>query len=181
MQAAKVATDLVNSGPDVQVAKGEQLPDTGALDAFLAAHDVELAAEWILESDVAEVRGLRMEAREVLDAPDVEGIVIGAERLTARAGAGPVLLTDGEGRLSWGTRSRPGAAVADELALLVGTGILGVRHHLGRERFRACAAPSCHGVFIDTSRAGRRRYCMPELCGNRVNVSNHRARSRGRE
>jgi predicted RNA-binding Zn ribbon-like protein len=31
-------------------------------------------------------------------------------------------------------------------------------------------------VFIDTTRPGRRRYCMPGLCGNRINVANHRAR-----
>jgi predicted RNA-binding Zn ribbon-like protein len=33
-------------------------------------------------------------------------------------------------------------------------------------------------MFVDTSRAGRRRYCVPEVCGNRVNVANHRARRR---
>ncbi|WP_244223342.1 CGNR zinc finger domain-containing protein [Amycolatopsis circi] len=43
----------------------------------------------------------------------------------------------------------------------------------------ACAAPDCDGVFVDTSRAGS-RYCMPDLCGNRVSVANHRARSRER-
>ncbi|MEV7379817.1 CGNR zinc finger domain-containing protein [Streptomyces lydicus] len=32
------------------------------------------------------------------------------------------------------------------------------------------------GVFIDTTRRGRCRYCMPGLCGNGINVANHRAR-----
>ncbi|MGW3471407.1 CGNR zinc finger domain-containing protein [Saccharopolyspora sp. NPDC000995] len=31
------------------------------------------------------------------------------------------------------------------------------------------------GTFIDTTRPGRRRYCMPGLCGNRINFANHRA------
>jgi predicted RNA-binding Zn ribbon-like protein len=31
-------------------------------------------------------------------------------------------------------------------------------------------------VFVDVSRGGRRRYCMPDLCGNRINVANHRQR-----
>ncbi|WP_333908532.1 CGNR zinc finger domain-containing protein [Solicola gregarius] len=38
-----------------------------------------------------------------------------------------------------------------------------------------CQSPTCDGMFVDTSRAGRRRYCMPELCGNRANVVNVRA------
>jgi predicted RNA-binding Zn ribbon-like protein len=33
-------------------------------------------------------------------------------------------------------------------------------------------------MFVDTSRAGRRRYCVPEVCGNRINVAAHRARRR---
>ncbi|MFE5025688.1 CGNR zinc finger domain-containing protein [Streptomyces sp. NPDC056656] len=31
-------------------------------------------------------------------------------------------------------------------------------------------------MFVDTSKAGRRRYCAPEVCGNRRNVANYRAR-----
>ncbi|MGW6399398.1 CGNR zinc finger domain-containing protein [Streptomyces sp. NPDC055134] len=31
-------------------------------------------------------------------------------------------------------------------------------------------------MFVDTSKAGRRRYCTPEVCGNRRNVANYRAR-----
>ncbi|MFI0465948.1 CGNR zinc finger domain-containing protein [Saccharopolyspora sp. 5N102] len=58
----------------------------------------------------------------------------------------------------------------------MGTGLLGALRALGHDRFRDCASPGCNGVFVDTSRAGRRRYCMPELCGNRLNVANHRAR-----
>lgn len=33
-------------------------------------------------------------------------------------------------------------------------------------------------MFVDTSRAGPRRYCTPDPCGNRLNVANHRARRR---
>lgn len=35
------------------------------------------------------------------------------------------------------------------------------------------AAPHCHGAFVDTSRNGRRRYCEPTVCGNRINVASY--------
>ncbi|MEU3622431.1 CGNR zinc finger domain-containing protein [Amycolatopsis coloradensis] len=70
--------------------------------------------------------------------------------------------------------------MSDALSLICGVGILGVVRTLGAERFRACSAPTCQGAFIDTTRPGRRRYCMPGLCGNRVNVANHRARFKRR-
>ena len=44
-------------------------------------------------------------------------------------------------------------------------------------RLGRCAAPGCRTVFVDVSRAGRRRYCTP-ACATRVNVAAHRARSR---
>ncbi|MEK8171675.1 CGNR zinc finger domain-containing protein [Streptomyces sp. M19] len=71
---------------------------------------------------------------------------------------------------------RAARLLADELAVLTGTGLLGALRTLGHTRFRPCASPVCDGVFVDTSRAGRRRYCMPDLCGNRINVAKHRAR-----
>ncbi|MDJ1131700.1 CGNR zinc finger domain-containing protein [Streptomyces iconiensis] len=65
---------------------------------------------------------------------------------------------------------------AGQFAALTATGLLGTLRTLGPTRFRPCASPDCEGAFIDTSRAGRRRYCTPDLCGNRLNVANHRAR-----
>ncbi|MGW1681460.1 CGNR zinc finger domain-containing protein [Saccharopolyspora sp. NPDC002376] len=29
---------------------------------------------------------------------------------------------------------------------------------MGHNRFRHCASPHCEGAFVDTSKAGRRRY-----------------------
>ena len=45
-----------------------------------------------------------------------------------------------------------------------------------REHLGACAAPDCRMVFLD--RAGRRRWCAPELCGVLTRVRAHRARAR---
>jgi predicted RNA-binding Zn ribbon-like protein len=174
---ARVATDLVNTAPEVMVSTGDLIADPPALARFLAAHDVPAPVP--TRRDVDEVHALRAALRRLIDDPLPDRIAAGAGELAARNGVGPVLLGDG-GQWRWCVRSRPGAGVADQLALLTAIGLLGVLRTLGPDRFRHCAAPDCSGGFVDTSRAGRRRYCDPDVCGNRVNVANHRAR-RGRK
>lgn len=46
-----------------------------------------------------------------------------------------------------------------------------------RERLRICAAPDCSARFLDTSPAGRRRWCSMSGCGNRAKVRRHRSRA----
>ncbi|MDP8927645.1 MAG: CGNR zinc finger domain-containing protein [Actinomycetota bacterium] len=48
----------------------------------------------------------------------------------------------------------------------------------GLSRLHGCAAEGCAGVFVDTTRNRSRRYCIPELCGNRTNLAAYRARRR---
>jgi predicted RNA-binding Zn ribbon-like protein len=44
------------------------------------------------------------------------------------------------------------------------------------DRVRECGAPDCPLVFVDLSRAGNRRWCSMQRCGNRHKVRTHRAR-----
>jgi predicted RNA-binding Zn ribbon-like protein len=174
VRLAGLATELVNTAPGVWHGE-DQLPDTAALTALLAEHgiDAEPAAR-----DLDAVHDLRTRLREVLDARDAEVIEDRASALVAR-GMGTVgLAADAQGRQQWCARPRPDADLADRLALLGGLGVLGALRTLGAERFRDCASDTCSGVFIDTTRPGRRRYCMPDLCGNRANVAAYRARRR---
>ncbi|MFE3171583.1 CGNR zinc finger domain-containing protein [Amycolatopsis sp. NPDC059090] len=174
---AAAATDLVNTSPRVRSA-GDALPDSASLDRFLAEHSLRPDAPR-KSDDLARVHALRDEIRAVLEADEDEAARRAGE-LVARAGTGPRLHRDADGRWQWHAETAPHASLADELAAVFGTGLLGALQALGHDRFRHCAAPDCDGVFVDTSRAGRRRYCMPDLCGNRVSVANHRARSRER-
>jgi predicted RNA-binding Zn ribbon-like protein len=174
VRLAGLATELVNTAPGVWHGE-DQLPDTAALTAFLAEHgiDAEPAGR-----DLDAVHDLRTRLREVLDAREAEAIEHRASELVAR-GLGTVgLATDAHGRQQWCARPRPDADLADLLALLGGLGVLGALRTLGPERFRDCASDTCSGVYIDTTRPGRRRYCMPGLCGNRANVAAYRARRR---
>ncbi|MFI0480295.1 CGNR zinc finger domain-containing protein [Actinomadura sp. 9N215] len=176
----ELANDLVSTSPTV---RGEEaLPDLAALSGLLAGHD-PVAGHGLrapVQEDVFQVQLLRREVRGIMETETAEQAVAGAGVLLGRAGLAPVLRREpGEaGGWRWFVPTVKDAPLADELAAFVGVGLLGVVRALGHERFRPCAAPGCRGVFADVSRAGRRRYCMPELCGNRHNVANHRARRR---
>lgn len=173
---AGVATVLANTSPAIRVRTGEVLTDPAALERFLAELGIEPAGtRRLTRSDLAQVYALREEVRVALAASTEQGAVEQANALVDRAGRGPFLAPDVDG-WSWRIGTAPEGGIADDLAVLTGTGILGALHTLGHGRFRGCMAPECAGVFVDTSRAGRRRYCTPQICGNRLNVAQHRAR-----
>ncbi|PXY22799.1 CGNR zinc finger domain-containing protein [Prauserella muralis] len=179
--AAGVATELVNTTAEVW--RGDdRLPDVAALVAFADLHgdrsgSLPDLARRAGSADLAAVHELRATVRGLIDHPDRDALVAGATTLTSPA-QGATLVPDPahRNRARWAVPLREGATVADALSVVCGIGILGVVHTLGEQRFRPCGAPTCRGAFIDTTRPGSRRYCMPGLCGNRVNVANHRAR-----
>jgi len=178
---ARVATDLVNTAPEVMISTGEGLSDPEALVGFLAEHDLHpdaLTRGPPTGEDVVAVHQLREALRAVVDEPDPAAATTRAGELTVRTGTGPTLRRDDSGRWHWYIRSSPQAGLAGELALLTATSLLSVIRSLGHDRLRHCAAPTCAGAFIDTSRAGRRRYCEPAVCGNRIDAANYRARRR---
>lgn len=48
------------------------------------------------------------------------------------------------------------------------------------EHVKACEGPSCTLLFADHTRAGNRRWCSMEICGNRAKQAAHRRRARQR-
>jgi predicted RNA-binding Zn ribbon-like protein len=95
-----------------------------------------------------------------------------------RAAARPPLTPriDGSGRRAWATPVTPGQALSvvarDAVDLFGGP--------LAR-RIRRCAGERCTLVFVDASRAGRRRWCSMDRCGNRAKVRAFRDRRRQRQ
>ncbi|MFA1540554.1 CGNR zinc finger domain-containing protein [Actinomadura monticuli] len=169
-RGVEVANALVATSPEVR--GGEALADAGALAGLLPPLGFRTPGA----GDVEKARFLRREVRAVLEAETEERAVEGASLLAGHAGLAPVLRRDPSGRWQWYVPTVRDASLAGELAAVIGVALLDLIRALGHGRFRACAAPGCAGVFADASRAGRRRYCMPERCGNRQNVANHRAR-----
>ncbi len=168
--AAGVATDLVNTAPEVWHGE-DKLPDLPSLAAFAEQHSILVN---IRPSDLRAVHRLRVAVRDLIDQPIQDRLINGATALTSTAAQITLLASAGNAR--WAVSLKPTATTSDALSVVCGIGILGVVRTLGTERFRACDAPTCRGAFIDTTRPGRRRYCMPNLCGNRVNVAKHRSR-----
>ncbi|NGZ99809.1 CGNR zinc finger domain-containing protein [Nocardioides sp. W3-2-3] len=69
-----------------------------------------------------------------------------------------------------GAPSLPGAlaaVAADAVDLLGGA---------DADRLHECEGPTCDLVFVDASRAQRRRWCSGGSCGNRSRVAHHRRR-----
>ena len=48
-----------------------------------------------------------------------------------------------------------------------------------RARLRVCDNPECGWLFLDDSRAGRRRWCMMSACGNRAKARRHYLKKKG--
>lgn len=45
-------------------------------------------------------------------------------------------------------------------------------------RIRLCAGPACERLFVDRSKAGRRRWCQMQTCGNRAKARRHAGRQK---
>lgn len=169
-RGAELVTALISTAPRVWHGV-EKLTAPAEVDALLAAHGFTASCT---PAELDDVRDLRAELRAIVDCA-VEGVGTGVVRRASVLAAGGLTLGGGE-RPDWVFGSDAG--LVEGLAAVTGVGLLGAVRALGAQRFRACAAPFCEGAFVDVSRAGRRRYCMPDLCGNRVNVAAHRARRR---
>ncbi|KLN72219.1 CGNR zinc finger domain-containing protein [Rhodococcus qingshengii] len=179
---ASFATDLVNTSPRVWVEAGDALAAPQALHDLLDEHglspDALTNGRRLTSGELAEVKELREGIRSILDAPTSDELVDRTHRLLQTVPHHVRLVPDARSDYRWNAVPDSRIDLTGELALLIGYSLLGTLRTLGYERFRPCASPTCNGVFVDTSRGGRRRYCMPALCGNRINVANHRQRQR---
>ncbi|MFE5646567.1 CGNR zinc finger domain-containing protein [Rhodococcus sp. NPDC056516] len=182
VSGASFATDLVNTSPRVWVEAGDALPDAQTLHDLLDEHGLSPDAlrngHRLTSGELADVKELREGIRSILDAPTSDELVDRTHRLLQTVPHHVRLTPDSQNCYRWNAVPDNTIDLAGELTLLIGYSLLGTLRTLGYERFRPCASPTCNGVFVDTSRGGRRRYCMPALCGNRINVANHRQRQR---
>lgn len=168
-----VAVDLVNT--EDPVAGEDELTDPAALESFLTEHELS-GVRRPTARDLAEVRELRGALRAVFDAGDQQRAVAILNELLASSGARPVL-TDHDG--VWHLHYTPeGTPLAPRIAAEAAMALSVVIAEDGFERLRSCEGERCVDVFVDASRNRSRRYCSPEVCGNRASVAAYRARQR---
>ena len=99
----------------------------------------------------------------------------GAERSTS--GGARAHRAQARARRLWlGCRREIGTALALLAPVLWSAGDLLAGSRL--DRVRRCANPECGWLFLDDSRAGKRRWCSMSSCGNRAKARRHYHRSR---
>ncbi len=166
-----LAEDLVNTYSIVR--NVEKMPDVAALSALFDAHDIRPPAP-LTEADLAAARELRPVLREVFGAPDEATAVSLLNAVLSDRRAQPHY-TDHDG--SWHLHvAAPDAPAVDQYAVNAAMGLLTVVTTGGMERLHVCVGNRCAEVFVDTSRNQSRRFCSPQICGNRATAAAHRAR-----
>ena len=80
------------------------------------------------------------------------------------------------GGYAWDVDMRSGTALALLAPVLWTAGDLLAGARL--DRVRRCANPECGWLFLDDSRAGKRRWCSMQSCGNRAKARRHYHKSR---
>jgi predicted RNA-binding Zn ribbon-like protein len=151
--------------------------DEGVL-AELARTDAREAGAGAIALD--RVRQLREAAHDVL-AATVRGDAVPTQALgelethwKAAVARAHVSFAGGRARVMVGVEESRLDYLGDELSLRA----VELLQSLPPERTRVCAGPRCGWLFIDRSRAGRRRWCDMAKCGNAAKSRRHYARKR---
>jgi predicted RNA-binding Zn ribbon-like protein len=135
--------------------------ESGLVDSPPAVSEADLGAaldvrEAIYRLALASVTGARRRQDDI----DL------VNRAAAEAPVTPCLTR--EGLRKTGDATAITATIARDAVLLLGGPDAG--------RIRECGHPPCTRLFLDTSRAGSRRWCDMAGCGNRAKVAEFRAR-----
>ena len=100
------------------------------------------------------------------------------ETLNAALAAAPARTTLKRGRegYEWDVDMKAGTALSLLAPVLWSAGDLLAGPKLGK--VRRCANPECLYLFLDDSRAGKRRWCSMSACGNRAKAKRHYHKSK---
>lgn len=170
------AVDLVNT-LDVETGQ-DYLTGADHLAKFLDDH-LDSYDRPLTSTDVSDVHQLRDRLRLTFTLGNIDTVVDLLNDLLAESSALPQL-TDHDG--VWHFHfTPPESSLVAHMAAEAAMGLASVIREHGLERLRVCAATGCSKVFVDTSRNRSRRYCNPDICGNRTNVAAFRARQRAAE
>jgi predicted RNA-binding Zn ribbon-like protein len=71
-----------------------------------------------------------------------------------------------------------GITTRDHVLYIIIQSIIQTLDTISTNRIRNCEHPECRLYFIDTSKAGKRRWCSMELCGNRQKAAEFYARKK---
>lgn len=170
-----LAVDLVNTY-DPETGANDGLPDLSSLSTFLSGHDVRDAGR-PSRTDLSEIHRLAARLRGVFDASDERDAASVLNEVLAESGGHLELISEAGG--SWHLHYSPASAsLASRLAAEAAMALAIVIAHGEFARLQVCQGDRCVDAFVDRSRNRSRRYCSPEVCGNRASVAAYRERQR---
>jgi predicted RNA-binding Zn ribbon-like protein len=146
----------------------------------------EALAEWLAGSPLATPRSLAVEDGDLRQAGAFRTAALALLRAAAsgerpprgprsvvnQVAAAPSLVP----RLGDGGRRWVPPASAEQALATLARELIDILSGPQAARIRQCAAEDCDVVFLDSSRAGSRRWCSMERCGNREKVRAFRQR-----
>jgi predicted RNA-binding Zn ribbon-like protein len=174
-QGAVLATDLVNTYDEF--AREEHLGSVEALTDFAADHGFTTANATTTDLDL--LRTTRPSLRSAMLSNNEDEAVSTLNDLLATAQPSPQLVTSHDGEWIF-TYADPKARLADQILAEATAEVL---NEIRNDRMRwlsTCASSTCQDVFVDQSRNHSRRYCTPDVCGNREAQRAHRSRQANR-
>jgi predicted RNA-binding Zn ribbon-like protein len=172
---AVLATDLVNTY-DV-FAREEHLGSVEALTDFAADHGFDTGH--VTTADLERLRTARPPLRTAMVSNNEEGAVTTLNDLLATAQPKPRLVTSPNGEWIF-VYADPKAGLADQILAEATAEVLNEIRNNRMRWFSTCASSTCQDVFEDISRNHSRRYCTPDVCGNRESQRAHRTRQANR-
>jgi predicted RNA-binding Zn ribbon-like protein len=174
-EGAVLATDLVNTYE--VFAREEHLGSVEALAGFAADHGFDTAN--VTTADLDRLRIARPSLRSAMVSNNEEEAVTALNDLLVTAQPRPRLVTslDGEWIFSY---ADPKAGLADQILAEATAEVLNEIRNNRLQWFSTCDSSTCQDVFVDISRNHSRRYCTPEVCGNREAQRAHRTRQANR-
>jgi predicted RNA-binding Zn ribbon-like protein len=170
-QGAVLATDLVNTYD--LFAQEEQLGSLNALADFAADHGFD--TQNVTTTDLKQLRTARPTLRSAMDSHNEEEAVTTLNDLLVTAQPKPRLVTSPDGEWIF-TYADPNAGLAHQILAEATAEVLNEIRNDRLRWFSTCASSTCKDVFVDNSRNHSRRYCTPDVCGNREAQRAHRSR-----
>jgi predicted RNA-binding Zn ribbon-like protein len=172
---AVLATDLVNTYE--VFAREEHLGSVEALADFAADHGFDTGN--VTTADLDRLHTDRPSLRSAMLSNNEEEAVTALNDLLATTQPRPRLVTsiDGEWIFSY---ADPKAGLADQILAEATAEVLNEIRNDRLRWFSTCLSSTCKDVFVDKSRNHSRRYCTPDVCGNREAQRAHRSRQANR-
>lgn len=174
--SGRLALDFAHSGGEGRFAAFERLHTPGDLSRWFELSQLRLHGVAAAETDLAGARELRRavwdaaNAVRLGDQPQVADIAT-VNRFAALAPPVPVLGDTG-GVVSWTLPEGAGSALS-----AVARDAIDLFSRASEVRIKQCENPACPLLFVDASRAGKRRWCAMERCGNMTKVARHRSKA----